>query len=62
VRRGRVTAVEIADPGMLNGSVEPSPIPLALQAASADDRVAELDLTPDDIVVHVEVDAHFTAD
>lgn len=62
VRRGRVTALEIADPGMLNGSGDPSPIPLNLRAASADDHVAELELTPDEIVVHVEVDAHFTAD
>jgi uncharacterized protein YggE len=62
VRRGRVTALEIADPGMLNGSGEPSPIPFDVRAVSADDRVAQLELTPDEIVVHVEVDAHFTAD
>jgi uncharacterized protein len=62
VRRGRVTALEIADPGMLNGSGEQSPIPLSMRAAASDDRVPELDLTPDEIVVHVEVDAHFEAD
>jgi uncharacterized protein YggE len=62
VRRGRVTAMEIADPGMLNGSGEHAPIPLAMKAASYDDHIPELDLNPDEIVIHVEVDAHFSAD
>jgi uncharacterized protein YggE len=62
VRRGRVTAMEIADPGMLNGSGDHSPIPLAMKAAAYEDHVPELDLNPDEIVIHVEVDAHFSAD
>ena len=63
VRRGRVTALQIADPGMLNGGAERSPEPLYL-AASMNDRNggAALDLTPEDIDIHVEVDAHFVAD
>lgn len=63
VRRGRVTALLIADPGMLNGGGERTPEPLYL-AASMNDRNGrpELDLTPEDIVIHVEVDAHFAAD
>jgi uncharacterized protein YggE len=62
VRRGRVIAVQIADPGMLNGDGEQSPIPLMMTSAVAADGSSELDLTPDEIVIHVEVDAHFTAD
>ena len=63
VRRGRVTALQIADPGMLNGGAERSPEPLYL-AASMNDRSGgpSLDLTPEDIDIHVEVDAHFVAD
>jgi uncharacterized protein len=60
VRRGRVTAVQIADPGMLNGSGEHPPIPFAMAAET--DTTSDLDLTPDEIVIHVEVDAHFLAD
>lgn len=63
VRRGRVTALQIADPGMLNGDGEQSPIPLVMtSSAGGEDTAAALDLTPDEIVIHVEVDAHFTAD
>ena len=64
VRRGRVVALQIADPGMLNGSGERTPEPLYLAAAAMDDRDgrSRLDLTPEDIVIHVEVDAHFAAD
>ena len=64
VRRGRVSAVQIADPGMLNGGGERSPEPLYLAAAAMGDRNgdASLDLTPEDIVIHAEVDAHFVAD
>jgi uncharacterized protein YggE len=60
VRRGRVMAVQIADPGMLNGSGEQPPIPFAMAAET--DTTSDLDLTPDEIVIHVEVDAHFVAD
>ena len=60
VRRGRVTAVQIADPGMLNGSSDHIPIPFTMAAAGSD--TADLDLTPEEIVINVEVDAHFAAD
>ncbi len=59
VRRGRVTALQIADPGMLNGSSDHLPIPFTMAAAS---DTADLHLTPEEIVIHVEVDAHFAAD
>ena len=63
VRRGRVSALQIADPGMLNGEGEQSPIPLMMTSSvGGEDRKSALDLTPDDIVIHVEVDAHFAAD
>jgi uncharacterized protein YggE len=63
VRRGKVVAVEIADPGMLGGPVDAPPV--ALQKAGfgvADASDAEFDLTPEEIVIRVEVDAKFRAD
>ena len=63
VRRGRVMALQIADPGMLNGDGEQSPIPFMMASSSMDsDTATELDLTPDEIVIHVEVDAVFASD
>lgn len=62
VRRGRVTAVQFADPGMLNGSGDHPPIPVIMRTSASDDGAAALDLTPGEIVIHVEVDAHFVAD
>jgi uncharacterized protein YggE len=63
VRRGRVTALQIADPGMLNGDGEQSPIPLMMTSSVVGEESAPaLNLTPDEIVIHVEVDAHFAAD
>ena len=62
VRRGRVMALQIADPGMLNGDGDQSPIPLVMASSMGSDTVAELDLTPDEIVIHVEVDATFAAE
>ncbi len=63
VRRGRVIALQIADPGMLNGDGDQAPIPLVMTASvGADDTAAHLDLTPDEIVIHVDVDAIFSAD
>jgi len=62
VRRGRVMALQIADPGMLNGDSDQSPIPLVMTSSVASDSVAQLDLTPDEIVIHVEVDAIFAAE
>ncbi len=62
VRRGRVMALQIADPGMLNGDGDHSPIPLVMTSSVGSDTIAQLDLTPDEIVIHVEVDATFAAD
>ena len=62
VRRGRVMALQIADPGMLNGDGEQSPIPFMMTASAGSDTATELDLTPDEIVIHVEVDAIFASD
>ncbi|MGI9085766.1 MAG: SIMPL domain-containing protein [Aeromicrobium sp.] len=62
VRRGRVTALQFADPGMLNGGGDQSPTPVFMRMTGSDEGAAELDLTPDEIVIQVEVDAHFVAD
>lgn len=65
VRRGKVVAVELADPGMLTTPVE-SPGPSPMMAKASFDGVPgsgpELDLSPDDIVIHVDVDARFRAE
>ena len=62
VRRGRVVALELADPGMLSGrSGEGAPGPLTLAARSVD-AGPSLELVPEDIVVSVQVDARFSAD
>ncbi len=62
VRRGRVTALHFADPGMLNGGGDPPPTPVAMSLAGSESGPAGLDLTPGEIVVRVDVDAHFAAD
>lgn len=62
VRRGRVSALHIADPGMLSGAGDQPPTPVLMRASASDEGRADLDLTPEDIVIHVEVDAHFAAD
>lgn len=64
VRRGKVVAVQIADPGMLAGPGEGAAVPMSKAASFglADGPGAELDLTPEEIVIRVEVDARFRAD
>ncbi|WP_311209100.1 MULTISPECIES: SIMPL domain-containing protein [unclassified Aeromicrobium] len=63
VRRGRVTALELADPGMLDRPGDPGHgEPRAFALASADAGGAALDLVPADIVIRVEVDARFQAE
>lgn len=62
VRRGKVVAVHIADPGMLSGS-DAGASPVLLKSAELSAGAgAELVLTPDEIVVRAEVDARFHAD
>lgn len=63
VRRGRVIAVQLADPGMLGG---PGDAPVAMMKVASADMMRggggpELTLTPEEIVIEVEVDARFTA-
>ncbi|RYJ06413.1 MAG: DUF541 domain-containing protein, partial [Actinomycetales bacterium] len=66
VRRGRVTPVEIADPGMLgDGSGGGGAAPMMAKAAFADlssDGGPGLRLEPEDILIEVSVDARFTTD
>jgi len=61
VRRGKVVALQIADPGMLSGHADAPP---ALYKTASFDRGPgpELGLTPEEIVIRVEVDARFRAD
>jgi uncharacterized protein YggE len=61
VRRGKVVAAQIADPGMLAGPAES--LPAFAPASFGHDSVGpELNLTPEEIVVRVDVDARFLAD
>lgn len=64
VRRGKVVAVQIADPGMLAGpgDLQPSALHKVASFGLADGSGTDLDLTPEEIVIHVEVDARFRAD
>jgi uncharacterized protein YggE len=66
VRRGRVTATRLADPGMLNPSDGGAPVPLGREmkvaAFAADGGGPSLHLAPAAILIRVEVDAHFTTD
>lgn len=63
VRRGKVTAYEIADPGMLAGGHDAGggPQPMFARMASDVGGGAALTLTPAPIVIGVSVDARFTA-
>ncbi|MET0446839.1 MAG: SIMPL domain-containing protein [Aeromicrobium sp.] len=62
VRRGKVVAAQIADPGMLSGPMETSGTPFFKASSFGDASGPELDLTPEEIVIRVEVDARFLAD
>lgn len=62
VRKGKVTPVQFADPGMLGG-VEGAPAPARLMMArDSGDGGPQLDVTPSEIVIAVDVDARFVAD
>nr|MCW2728666.1 hypothetical protein [Aeromicrobium sp.] len=60
VRRGKVVAVQIADPGMLDGVHDAPPAPYLVHSAEETGR--GLTITPEEIVIRVEVDAKFVAD
>lgn len=65
VRRGRVIAEQLADPGMLAGpSDEPVVGGRAFAAMSMDMGAGgpQLELIPQEIVIHVDVDARFRAE
>lgn len=65
VRRGKVMAVQLADPGMLTHSGESAAgLPMLAKAgfAESSDGGPQLDLTPSEIVIHVDVDARFVAE
>jgi uncharacterized protein YggE len=64
VRRGKVVALQLADPGMLTSQAEgTAAFPVLAKAASADSPAGpELHLTPEEIVIHVDVDARFQAE
>ena len=61
VRRGKVVATQIADPGMLAGPGDAGAEPM-LKAAFAGAQGPELEMAPEEIVIRVEVDARFRAD
>jgi uncharacterized protein YggE len=60
LRRGRVVATRIADPGLLDSGGGPRPYELKMESAMADS--GGLQLTPEPVRIHVAVDAGFTAD
>lgn len=65
VRRGKVMAVQLADPGMLvNPGDGGGPIPMMAKAGfdASSEGGPQLDLTPAEIVIHVDVDARFVAE
>lgn len=62
VLRGKVVAVHIADRGMLSDSGDgPPPALYAAAAFGRGDARPGLDLTPDQIIIRIEVDARFHA-
>ncbi|MCW2830742.1 MAG: hypothetical protein JWP31_1434 [Aeromicrobium sp.] len=61
VRRGKVVATQIADPGMLLNHHD-QPAALVAMASSDAGVGPALDLKPEEIVIRVEVDARFRAD
>jgi len=61
LRRGRVVATRIADPGLLDAGGGPRPYAFKLGRAAADTG-GSIQLTPEPVRIHVAVDAGFTAD
>lgn len=64
VRRGKVVAVQLSDPGMLNSDAHDygSAMPKMMMAEGAMGGGPSLALAPEEIVIHVEVDARFAAE
>lgn len=61
LRRGRVVATRIADPGLLDTGGGPQPYALRMEAVGAD-AAGGLQLTPEPVRIHIAVDAGFRAD
>ena len=61
LRRGRVAATRVADPGLLDSGGGPAPFAVRMEAATSD-AAGGLQLTPQPVRIHVAVDAGFTAD
>ncbi len=63
VRRGKVVALQLSDPGMLSSlPQEPGPLPKMMMAQADMGAGASLALSPEQIIIHVEVDARFSAE
>lgn len=63
VRRGKVVALQLSDPGMLNSNPqEYGPMPKMMMAQADMGGGPSLALVPEEIVIHIEVDARFTAE
>ncbi len=62
VRRGRVVALQLADPGMLDGRGDAVVVGAVAHRLDAGTDRSGLALVPEDIVVRVEVEARFQAD
>lgn len=63
VRRGKVVALQLSDPGMLSTNPDqPSPMPKMMMAQADMGGGPSLALAPEQIVIHIEVDARFSAE
>ncbi len=62
VRHGKVAALQLSDPGMLNSNPESGPMPKMMMAQADTGGGASLTLAPEEIVIAIEVDARFTAE
>lgn len=63
VRRGKVVAVQLSDPGMLNSNPDmPAPMAKMMMAGADMGGGPSLALAPEQIVIHIEVDARFAAE
>lgn len=63
VRRGKVVAQQLSDPGMLSSQPQESgPMPKMMMAQADLGGGPSLALAPEQIVIHIEVDARFSAE
>ncbi len=64
VRRGKVVALQLSDPGMLSSNPQEYGPPMAKMAMMGSDLGGgpSLALAPEQIVIHIDVDARFSAE